>query len=716
MINDSKPALINRIREMLTDDEWLICLFSSLPNIFTEELLIWCLRDELNAEIIKTSILQLVKLGFIHKQLNKENICFYTMHDRFRQIMNDKEDIHYTTFCRNLVNYYTNYIALGKAFSNQYYNDKLFYQLILNDNTEWRHCYQYIFEKGNHFESEKLLNIYKKAISPNNKILYAWYQYYKLQEEVNHYKICTLETTILNHSAISNAEFNTYWFNICGVLHIKCGKYKEAEKHFISALMYANKTNESYIIQYNMCFTYCYKKQYMKAFDLLTQICDATSSEDLFYLINYKLLRAIINMHLCKLNTALMQFEEVLNLKELYQTQLRYSQPLYLCQKKPRPLCVPIDKNIYNYMGEIYLTQGKFQQAIQYHLKGLQYNKTFGNLSGLAWANNDLGKAYYISGDTHAAKKHLKESIRLFKRSNDKLSIAYPLMELSYVYQYNGDVEKTIFLLKKSFFLLKQKGVLNDMLSSLNNLGRLYQSQGFLNASKIIFDFCLTESKKQLSVQQNLGWINNNLARNYLYLNDYENAITYFEIALNIFKKTNEKRGYIYVLNNIGETYAKQRKYDDSLELLINSCHQKEEMGDMHGICYSYREIGELYLKLNQPKTAFSYINKAYDLCEQGNFIMLKGDIWISFGNYYLKERHLDQSINSYMKALDNYKKQNFYSRVLSCSQKINELIQEYHYTNMNLLNMSCIYRKLEEDENMLTQELQGLLNNFFEI
>lgn len=614
-----------------------------------------------------------------------------------------------------MVHYYNDYIVEGKVFSKQFYNDKLFYQLILNDNSEWRQCFQYILEKGDYFESEKLLNIYQKAITANNGILYAWYQYYKIQSEIINYKIYKPEELDLDYLLINNTEFHAYWSNICGILYLKNGKHKKAEKYFMNALTYSNNVHEASAIQYNKCIVFFYTQQYMKAFKLLLQLCNSTGDDDLFFLIKCKLLLAIINMRIYKLETALLVFEEVLNLKELHQTQLRKLCPLYLCQKQPRPFCASIDKNIYNYIGEIYLIQGKFQQAIQYHLKGLQYNKTFGNTLGMAWANNDLGKAYYISGDTQTAQKYLEESIRLFESSNDKLSKAFPLIELSYVFQYNGDVEHTIYLLKESFFLFKQKGLTNDMLASLNNLGRLYQSQGFLNAAKTIFDFCLSGFGEKLSAKQYLGWINNNLARNYLYLNEYDNAITHFNIALNIFKEICEKRGYTYVLNNIGETYAKQQKYDHALELLVASCYQKEEMGDMHGICYSYREIGELYIKLEQPEMAYSYINKAFNLCEHGNFIMLKGDIWTSLGNYYLLESRLEEAITSYFNALHNYKKQGFYSRSLACIRKINEIVQRYNCTNISLLDEHCIYNKLKKDEIIIIQGLQELFNNIFD-
>lgn len=712
MINDSKYVLRKKIIEMLSDEEWLVCFFSALPNIFTEELLIWCLSDLLNSIIIKDAILKLVKLDFICKQYNKESVSFYTMHERLRQILNDKEDSHYIIFCKKLVEYYDYYIRKNNVFSNQYYNDKLSYQLVLNDNTEWRHCFQYVFEKGNYFECEKLLNIYHKSISSNNRLLYAWYQYYKLQNEIVNYNIYSFETANSDVYSINNTDIFVYWLNIYGVLYVKHGKYKEADKFFMNALKYVNIDYETYVIQYNICVTYFYTQQYIKALKLLSQFHDVVDSNDLYFQIKIKLLMAVINMRLYRLDIALMQFKKVLNLKEIYQTQLKNTCPLFLCTKQPRPLCAPIEKNIYNYMGEVYLIQGEFQQAIQHHLKGLQYNKIFENLSGMAWANNDLGKTYYISGDTQTAKNHLEESIRLFENSDNKLSKAFPLMELSYVYQYNGDVEYAIELLKKSFFLFRKNELINDMLSSLNNLGRLYQSQGFLNVAQIIFEFCLSRFYEQNSVKQYLGWINNNIARNYLYLSEYDNAITFFNIALNLFKEISEKRGIIYVNNNIGETYAKQQKYDDALTLLIDSCREKEEMGDRHGICYSYREIGELYMKIEQPQIAYCYLDNAIDLCEQGGFIMLKGDIWTSFGNYHFYKHNVDEAMDFYMKALNNYESQNFYSRSLICTKRINKIIQKYNCTNVKLLDESRIYNKLETNEIKLMYEIQELLNN----
>ena len=711
-MTNNKHNLKNKIRQMLSAEEWLVCFFSAMPNIFTEELLIWCLSNNLNEKSIKNSITKLLRLGFIDKQSNNEGTCFFTMHERFRHIINNKDELCYVSFCKKLIDYYNYYIALGKEFSKQYYIDKLFYQLTLNDNNEWRQCYQYILEKGDSFECEKLLSIYQKAIQNGNIKLLDWYQYYKIQSKIISDKNFVPQEPALNYSLISNKEFYTYWLNICGILCLKNGNYKKAEDFFAEAHKYAAQNYESYIIQYNICTVYFYKQQYKDAFKLLSKLCDSINTDDLFFLIECKLLLTVINMCMYKLQIALTGFQEVLTLKRMYQKQLRVSKPLYLCKKSPRPLCASIDKNIYNYLGEIYSIQGEYQQAIQYHLKGLQYNKTYGNNLGLAWANNDLGKAYYIYGDIQTAQNYLEESVRLFESSTDKLSKAFPLMEMSYVFQYMGNVERTIALLKESFFLLRKKGAENEMFAVLNNLGRLYQSQGFLNAAEIIFDFCLSRLEKKSSVKHYLGWVHNNLARNYLYLNEYNNAIKHFNMALNIFEEVQEKRGSIYILNNIGETYAKQGKYDDALNLLINSCCQKEKIGDKHAICYSYREIGELYLKLEQTETAYSYINKAFEFCRIGNFGMLEGDIMTSLGNYYLAILSLKDSYDSYSKALQNYKEQHFYSRSLACTKKINTIIPEYNCSDKEYLDESGIYTKLESEQSILIKELQELLNN----
>lgn len=699
---------------MLSSEEWLVCFFSAMPNIFTEELLIWCLSNKLSIEIIKKSITKLLRLGFIDKQYNSEGICFFTMHERFRHIINNKRELCYVYFCKKLIDYYNYYIAPGKEFSKQYYTDKLFYQLTLNDNTEWRQCYQYIFEKGDSFESEKLLNIYQKVIQNSNELLLGWYQYYKIQSEIIKNKNCVPQEPDLNYCLKNNKEFYTYWLNIRGILCLKNGNYKKAEDTFTKALKYTTQNYESYIIQYNICCVYFYTQQYKDAFKSLSKLCDCIDADDLFFYIECKLLLAVINMRMYELQTALMGFQEVLTLKRIYQTQLCAPRPLYLSKKSPRPLCASIDKNIYNYLGEIYSIQGEYLQAIQYHLKGLQYNKIYGNNLGLAWANNDLGKAYYIYGDIQTAQKYLEESVRLFESSTDKLSKAFPLMEMSYVFQYMGDVERTIALLKESFFLLREKGSENEMFVALNNLGRLYQSQGFLNAAEIIFDFCLSGLAKKTSAKHCIGWVHNNIARNYLYLNEYNSAIKHFNIALKIFKEVHEKRGYIYILNNIGETYAKQGKYDDALNLLIDSCRQKEKIEDKHAICYSYREIGELYLKLGQTEKAYSYIDKAFELCRIGNFGMLKGDILTSLGNYYAAIHSLKDALDTYSKALQNYEEQHFYSRSLVCTKKINNLIQEYHYADKKCLDESSIYAKLESKQSLLIMELQELLNNIF--
>ena len=261
MINDCKYVLINKIRGMLSAEEWQVCYFSSIPNIFTEDLLIWCLKDEMSIKTIKNSIPRLLELGFIDNHYNKENMYFFTMHERFRQIINDKEDARYVLFCKKLVDYYNYYINKNKEFSKQYYNDKLFYQLILNDNTEWRQCYQYILEKGDYFESEKLLKIYQEAITYNNEVLYSWYQYYKLQNEIINYKICKPEELDLDCFLINNMELCSYWLNICGILYLKCGKYIKSKIYFTNALEYADKDYELYVIKYNICIVYFYTQQ-----------------------------------------------------------------------------------------------------------------------------------------------------------------------------------------------------------------------------------------------------------------------------------------------------------------------------------------------------------------------------------------------------------------------------------------------------------------------
>ena len=114
--------------------------------------------------------------------------------------------------------------------------------------------------------------------------------------------------------------------------------------------------------------------------------------------------------------------------------------------------------------------------------------------------------------------------------------------------------------------------------------------------------------------------------------------------------------------------------------------------------------------KLKQLPRAFSYIEKALNLCNQGNFIMLKGDILISYGNYYSQKQQYKKAKDFYISALKNYQKQSFFSRMLCCLDKIEDISYKSDSFAYILPNKESILKHIHSKESVLLEKESKLL------
>ena len=710
---ENDTLLLNEIKKKLTANEWDILLFSVIPNILIDDMLFFRFQKTMEISIIKNAIDKLIKLGIFTAQSNPNCDRLFIIHDRIKKMVYNLQTFDFKKSCEELINYYENYNQKEIVFYKQLYNDKLLCQLILGNNNEWRCCYQATMENGEEFECQKLLYIYEGSFRINNNDLKLWYQYYKIQNEFIHTRKLSNVDIILKFSCNADRELTVYCENIIGVYFFNQSKYNDALYHFERASAIAKNNNEKIAVQYNICQTLFHKQQYVQSLNLLMDIYAnmPNAMDDLFTAVKLKLFQAVLDTKLYNLEQAVSHFDESMTLVKEQQQQLKAYIPLHHNHKPPRPIYIDLNKDIYNYMGDVYLTKGDFIHSINYHKIGLACKEAYDDIYGMAWAHNDLGKVYYLSGDTQKAKKHLEKSCYLFRQSNDKLCESYPLLELSYVHQYNGDTKSAIKFLEESLRLFRKKKDNNNILMVLNHLGRLYQSQGFLNLAEKIFNYCLHNLDKNTFTKQKSGWIYNNLARNFLYKSDYENALFFFNKAFYIFEEIYEKRGISYVINNMAEVKAKQLKYGEAYQLFMKSCLAKEDMGDKHAICYTYRELAELNIKLDQFNDAQFYAHKALDLCNKGNFIMLKGDILKTWGNYYAQKQEYEKAWEFYMNALHNFEDQFFYSRILTCIEKINQLPYEQKITSGILPNKEVVLNQMNSEEEKISKKESQLLD-----
>ena len=236
----------------------------------------------------------------------------------------------------------------------------------------------------------------------------------------------------------------------------------------------------------------------------------------------------------------------------------------------------------YNNYGYYYERQGKPGKALENYEKSLDMSKRSGNRSGVASTLNNLGYVYYSQADVSRALEHYMQSLAIYEEIGDQQGIARSYNNMAVLHNNQDNVDKGLEYLEKSL-AIKRK--LDDKAGIANML---------LNMGALLFNKELEENKKNVSG-----------------LEDYKEAIKYFQEALEISRAIDHRDGEATALNNIGSIYCESGMLDEALYNLGQSLAIRQQLNDKQGIAYTMDMLAEAYLKKNELDKALDYGLKA---------------------------------------------------------------------------------------------------------
>ncbi len=667
--------------------------------------------ERIGIDINKDAITKFIISPFISKRFivldNRKEECF-VIHDSIKNAITIT-DSDYKKYCSILISFYNNRIT-DSFYRKIFKYDLLKCQIKTDYFSDWINEYNYNELHNNLSECNTLIKMLLNESDYNIKEM-QWRDYYIIYNKY----INRIDKTdkLINKSKIilrkgyneNNIDIFFYVMFLLINLLVENEEYKLSKIYLQKVATELNKLSDpkKHSIYYlcllvDSMFIYIKTNENKKLYSIINELEQVLKSED--YSNNQLILDAqkavgIAYQHQYKYDKALSVFTNIIIRQNVS------------CKHLNTPIYLKDSFSIYDRIGELLIKQAKYDEAIHYYLLSIKKQQTnIGSIS-FAWSKYNLGRAYYLQGNLDLSEKHLKESILIFERNNSN-SKAYPYGELSYVYQYRGEVEKSIESLKKSIFILFDSNEIEDGVFYFNHLGRLYQSQGFLRLAKKIFELCifyilLTEEKK------NIGWIYNNYARNYLFENNTKKAMNYLSVANRYFKKENDLLGKIYIENNVGEVLLKLGNFDDAYINLTSSLEKKKAIEDQHAICYTYREISEYFLKTNDIEKAKANIELANNICQCCNFGMLAGDIYLTKGKIKNKEGDIKKAKEIYTEAYNYYEKQNFITRMIYCLRLKNDVADKAKEKLINSLQICLLQLKLNKEEEYLTNQISPI-------
>ncbi|MDG2448254.1 MAG: tetratricopeptide repeat protein, partial [Saprospiraceae bacterium] len=137
------------------------------------------------------------------------------------------------------------------------------------------------------------------------------------------------------------------------------------------------------------------------------------------------------------------------------------------------------------------------------------------------------------------------------------------------------------------------------------------------------YDKALEQFIEVLTYYESLGDIvrvadlHNNIASVYWDIESDEKAIEYWNLAIDLAKKTNNKDALANAYQGINIYYRFNGKFDIAEEYCLLDLKLRNEMGDIRGLSYSFKNIGRNYQAKGDLVSAKSYLLKGLENAQQ---------------------------------------------------------------------------------------------------
>ncbi|MFV8336010.1 ATP-binding protein [Flavobacterium sp. RSP29] len=190
------------------------------------------------------------------------------------------------------------------------------------------------------------------------------------------------------------------------------------------------------------------------------------------------------------------------------------------------------------------------------------------------------------------------------------------LIDLGDKYFEKSEYDSSYYYFNKAKSACDEKKDVSKIIYTISNLATIQQNQGDYSGSETTAMEAIPFLEK--TINPNYKWnIYTILGNNYLYAYDYENALYYYNKALNL--KTDQLRKSD-IKNNIASTYLEMKEFKKAVSILEPLITRIEVLSDSSSYSRIMTNLGYCYFKVGNPK-ALNYLNKSLQIRLKRNTI-----------------------------------------------------------------------------------------------
>lgn len=273
---------------------------------------------------------------------------------------------------------------------------------------------------------------------------------------------------------------------------------------------------------------------------------------------------------------------------------------------------------------------------------------------------NPLVVKSFRSGQKYEKEYKFKEAIKVYEKCLHDLSIPE-----------EDKIGFNILIGNCYYFLSKLNQAEKHFKESLNILKRAENKMAKLSLKSTALG--------------NIGNIYHNLGKP-------DEALEYYQQALEINRKLGYEQGAAYNLNNIGTLYNELGKHNEALKCQEEALEISRKFKDEQAIANSLTNIGIIYTDSGKPEEALKLFQEALEINKKNKYQEGIANVFNNIGLAHSNLRETEQALNYYQKAL-----------------KINEKIGYKEGVATNLGNIGLIYITLGKSKEALKYYQEAL-------
>jgi CHAT domain-containing protein/TPR repeat protein len=325
----------------------------------------------------------------------------------------------------------------------------------------------------------------------------------------------------------------------------------------------------------------------------------------------------------------------------------KFEQAIYLGRETGFPI---YELKCLRQIGITYWQMGSINLFLESNIKALEISDRISHKKEKGRCLNNIGVYYQRINDYSQALNYYENALSIIKATDDHLTEAECLSNIGILYKELGNLTKAQQYLISALELDKKVGDIDLISVDMNNIGSVYlrtaidsqNTQGLLQAMELFRD-CLSLKGIEKTSALTIIMALNNIGVIQSEMKDNKSARDNFYLALKIIEKSNFLSEKSQIFINIAATFIYDNNIDDAIEyynkaLEIGSAHSLENI-----LMESCEGLGQCYELRKEYSLAVLFYKRSIEVMES---------VWDRIPSDFFKIGYARNKMNVYQRII----------------------------------------------------------------